>query len=548
MARTNRGPDQDVDHGPYPAGTIDEKPGRVQRRAGYRDPLAGAKGNEPDVSTPSAAYECMKPRWDRIATLLAGTSAMRAAGEVYLPKHQYETDENYKERLSRATLKNYTLRTLETLTGKAFKNPPRLNDDVPQQLKDLAEDIDQEGTNFVVFSREWFRTSVAKAFSFVLVDHSRTERVEGRPRTLDDDRKEGVRPFWRLIDPEDVIHVRMEKIANEWKFTQVRIKEFELVPDGPWAERMSCRIRVLEPGRFELWELQRQKGKKEKWVKIDEGPMGLDYIPLVCYYTAKDGLCEGKPVLEDLAFINIEHWQSSSDQRNILTVARFPMLAVSGATANDEGVVIGPKKWLSVADPQGRIYYVEHAGKAIEAGANDLETLEDQMASYGAEFLRRRPGTASATGRALDSAEAISPLQAMAVDFKDALELALKYTADWLKLTGEKAGGSVTFEVKSDLNIGDGKELDMLDSARARRDISRKTLLAAFKRRDILPDDFDPDEDLEELQNEPPGPGGGLDSMFSSDPNARPPSDPAQPDPDGKAKQKTGPDKTALPE
>ena len=118
MARTNRGPDQDVDHGPYPAGSIDEKPGRVQRRYGYVDPLAGAKGKEPDVSTPSAAYEAMQPRWARIATLMEGTAAMRAAGETYLPRHQYETDENYKERLSRATLKNYTLRTLETLPTK----------------------------------------------------------------------------------------------------------------------------------------------------------------------------------------------------------------------------------------------------------------------------------------------------------------------------------------------------------------------------------------------------------------------------------------------
>lgn len=542
---TNRGPDQDVDYG-MPQGE-DSSPGKVQRRWGYRDPLSGARGKEPDVSTPSAAYLTMAPKWAMLDALLGGTETMRAAGEVYLPKHQYETDDNYKERLARATLKNYTLRTLETLTGKAFKNPPRLNDDVPQQLKDLAEDIDQEGTDFVVFAREWFRSAVAKAFSFVLVDHSRTERVEGQVRTLADDAKEGVRPFWRHIEPEDVIHARMEKIDNKWQFTQARIKEFELVPDGPWAERLAARIRVLERGSFQLWELQRQKGKKEKWVKIDEGPMGLDYIPLICYYTAHDGLCEGKPVLEDLAYINVEHWQSSSDQRNILTVARFPMLAVSGATANDgdSPVVIGPKKWLSVADPQGRIYYVEHAGKAIEAGAKDLETLEDQMASYGAEFLRKRPGSASATGRALDSAEAISPLQAMAIDFKDALELALQYTADWLKL-GDKKGGSVVFEVKSDITIGDGKELDVLDSARARRDISRVTLLTELKRRDILSEEFDADKDLEAIEKEPPGPGGGLDGLFPSNGNNPPPKDPAAPDPSKTAPGPRGPDPSAL--
>ncbi len=519
------GPDQDVDSG-MPTGE-DSKPGRKVRHWGFS--LSGS-GDEFDKGpgTRSAAYLAMAPKWDRINALLGGTATMRAAGELYLPRHPYETAEAYGVRLDRAVLNNYTLRTLESLTGKAMKDPPRLVEEgdgkVPDQIVALMGDVDQDGTDWQVFAREWFMSAMAKHAAYVLVDFTRTDAVPGRERTLEDDARDGVRPFWRLYSAEDVIFQTKRLVNGRWRFDHVRLLEREEVPDGEWNTRVALRIRVLEPGRFDLYELKkRQKNAKAKWERIDGGPMGLDEVPLVDFYTAKDGPGEGKPPLEDLAFLNIQHWQSSADQTNILTVARFPMLAVSGASASDgdKPVVIGPNKWLSVADPNGRIYYVEHAGNAIAAGATDLESIEDKMASYGAEFLRRRPGTASATGRVLDSAEAISPLQAMAIDFKDALEQALQLTAKWLRLDN---GGSVVYEVKPDISLGDGRDLDFLDAARDRRDISRKTYLAEAKRRDILSEEFDEEKDKEELDKEPPPEQTGLDMRIRAGGSRKPPS------------------------
>ncbi|UUV44779.1 portal protein [Rhodobacter phage RcRudolph] len=534
--------DQYADRG-MPQG-IDEKPGTIQRRWGDKSPLsAPGVAKKPDVSTPMASYLAMVPKWEIIDTVLGGTASMRAAGEKYLPRHQYEGNEAYKERLDRATLKNYTLRTLENLTSKAFRDPPILNDDVPEQIKKLLEDADTEGNNFLVFSRAWFRSSVQRAFGFVLVDHTRAQVIEGRERTLDDDRKEGVRPFWRLVDAADMLFLRAEKVGDKVRVVEARIREWETEQDGEWGQKTVERIRVLRPGTFELYEKRIvRKGAKPKWVRVDGGPMGLDYVPIVSFYTSKEGLADGKPVLEDLAYLNVEHFQSSADQRSILTVARFPILAVSGASnadPNGEPVVIGPKKWLSVADPQGRIYYVEHAGNAIAAGRTDLEDLEDQMASYGSEFLRKRPGASSATGRALDSAEAISPLMAWGMDFKDALELALQYTADWLKL-GEGKGGSVAYQIKPDVSVGESKELDALDSARERRDISRKAYLGELQRRDILSPEYDADKDKTELDKEPPPEQNGFEATIKSSGRGSAPKDP-----EGTGTpQKRGPERT----
>ena len=65
-------------------------------------------------ATTSSAYDCMAPRWRVIESLLGGTESMRAAGELYLPKHVEESDKGYQERLQAAVLLNMVEQTLDT--------------------------------------------------------------------------------------------------------------------------------------------------------------------------------------------------------------------------------------------------------------------------------------------------------------------------------------------------------------------------------------------------------------------------------------------------
>lgn len=125
------------------------------------------------------------------------------------------------------------------------------------------------------------------------------------------------------------------------------------------------------------------------------------------------------------------------------------------------------------------------------------------------------------------------------MDFKDALELALQYTADWLKL-GEGKGGTVAYQIKPDVSVGESKELDALDSARERRDISRKAYLGELQRRDILSPEFDEAKDKAELDKEPPPEQNGFEATIKSSGRGGAPKDP-----DGNGTpQKRGPERT----
>ena len=137
--------------------------------------MANHPNKKPTVASPSSAYLRMAPRWRMIDVLLGGTEAMRAAGKEFLPQYDNESDKNYQSRLQRATLLNMTEQTLDTLAGKPFREAIVLDEDVPTQIEDLAEDVDMQGNNLQVFARSWFREAWAKGFSHVLVEHPTPE-------------------------------------------------------------------------------------------------------------------------------------------------------------------------------------------------------------------------------------------------------------------------------------------------------------------------------------------------------------------------------------
>src|SRR5690606_34713656 len=87
-------------------------------------------------------HAVMAPRWFLINSVLGGTETMRAAGEIFLPKHAGEEHDNWERRRDQGVLVNALEMTLDTLVGFPFAQPIRLEQDVPQEIKTLSEDID----------------------------------------------------------------------------------------------------------------------------------------------------------------------------------------------------------------------------------------------------------------------------------------------------------------------------------------------------------------------------------------------------------------------
>jgi hypothetical protein len=356
------------------------------------------------------------------------------------------------------------------------------------------DDVDLNGNNLDVFARSWFRDGVAKAFSHVLVEFPRVDL--GQPRSMADDDAMNIRPYFVHIKPEQLIFALSMRNNGKEFLTHIRIQEDVVSLDG-WEEVVTTQIRVLEVDYYNAGTddepdfVQKvrvdihQQDEKEVWKIIDTFWMDIDFIPLVTFYADRQGFMVGKSPLEDLADLNIRHWQSMSDQISILTVARFPMLACSGGDDEEGRLVIGPKEWLYTPDPAARFYYVEHKGAAIEAGRKDLQDLEKRMQSYGAEFTKERPDRESASARNLDSTEATAPLQDVTFRFNDAMNNALWMMSEWMRKN--HIGKAV---VPTEFTSPEAVELQTLYNTWTEGGLTTEEYLKELQRRGVLSEEF----------------------------------------------------------
>jgi len=65
--------------------------------------MSTAQSRHP-IETPIAEVDAMAKEWPIIDALLGGTPAMRAAGELFLPRRTLEDPKDYEARLSTSTL------------------------------------------------------------------------------------------------------------------------------------------------------------------------------------------------------------------------------------------------------------------------------------------------------------------------------------------------------------------------------------------------------------------------------------------------------------
>ncbi|HEY9145729.1 MAG TPA: DUF4055 domain-containing protein, partial [Thiobacillus sp.] len=253
------------------------------------------------------------------------------------------------------------------------------------------------------------------------------------------------------------------------------------------------------PGSWQLW---RQTGDKGEWEIYREGRTSLTEIPFAPIYGRREGFMVGKPPMLDLAYLNVKHWQSQSDQDTIEHVARVPILAGVGI---EEGSPITVGANCAVNLPLGAdLKYVEHSGASIKAGADSLIRLEEQMIQSGAELLVKKPGDRSATESANDAEGNKSDLQRMAEMFMDSLDLAMYFTA---KFMGLDSGGTV--KLYTDFGAGTLSEASaqLVLNIQQGGLITKGTAIKELQRRGVLDEAVDADDELALVEAEGPAPG-----------------------------------------
>jgi hypothetical protein len=415
-----------------------------------------------------------------IRDLSAGTPRMRERGQTYLPMEAGESSTAYGVRLSRSLLFNAFVKVREGMIGIALKKNPNLDgedaegnpDPVPDVVKAHAEDIDLNGNHLDVFIKDVFRNVLNDGHAFILVDmQKRLDRssVTLSPTpTAEDDVKLKRRPYWVKYTKDQAINWKSDRVDGETVLTQITFKECATESDGNYTEKeivryRVLRLRVVEPktpttpaiyGSME-WELHEERSidGKSELVQVAGGPTTLDRIPVVTIYARQTGFLESQPPLEDLAYLNVGHWQQWSDL-NCQIRMLVPILEIKGELAHTEArvegaqtpkVAVGPGAALQFKDTDGGIEYKSADPGATGGMREALTDLEQRMSAVGLSIISPKPnqvGQAStATEKVLDQDERTSELASWLRALKDGVEAALEiHAVDYL---GLPTGGSI---------------------------------------------------------------------------------------------------------
>ena len=276
----------------------------------------------------------------------------------------------------------------------------------------------------------------------------------------------------------------------------VYLKGEDVRRNGEHGEETVSEITVWTPEDFATYA----KTKEEEDYALDDEASGrhsFKIVPIFPAYTNQTGFMTGTPPYEDLAWVNLAHWQSSSDYRNNLRISQVPIPYEAGTPVSEDPkapFVISASHVHRSQSPNYKIGFAETSGNALRAGREDLTDLEAKMMLLGMRPFVERTGNQTATARALDEANVQCDVQAWVRGLERTLEAAITLAAESMN---EKLPDDFSVDVFQDFAVSMKavENFKALTEARKLGDIDRRTYLEESRRLGFL----DEETDIEEL-------------------------------------------------
>ena len=492
------------------------------------------------VDTKSLEYQGMEDdySWDLITALLGGTKQMRAGGTTWLPQETKEESDDYTVRLNRSFLTNAFKDTINKATAKPFEKIATIkfdSDDVEKAMRPTIDDMDGKGTDFNQFAENYYQSGITWGLSHCHTDYSKKgvkideTTGEERKRNAGDDKDDMLRPINRILYTPSVIGWKKEEGANGTPFiSEVRIHEIIVrtisVEDGGdgWEEEEVDQIRVLRVDEYEIY----QKAPKDAEYFLIEDESGsiddkglINEIPITTLYVDEmEDLMVAQPPFFELAWMNLKHWQSDSDQRNALRFARFNQVFVAGMKAKEikAGLVFAPNRAGGSENEKASMSLIEGNGVGLKLGAEDIEHIEGQMQIMGWDVMAQRLANVKSNPQMAGEQKGVARIKMWVQATKKALEKVIILNAKWKGI--ELTADDFTINLFTDFTVGmfGSGDFKYIEQAASEGKLTDETYLSEMQRYDILSEDVNVEDEARDAKNQSVA---GFDSIINPKPN-----------------------------
>ena len=391
-------------------------------------------------------------QWELIRDCVEGEDAIKSKGETYLPRAMGMSDRRYNAFKRRARFVNYVYQTLEGTHGMIFRRAPVMK--YPAQIEKIVGNINREGSSAYQFFSDSVFDIMQTGWGGFLIDMPTAEDN----LSLFEAEKLGIRPYVTYYAAENIINWKFS-IINGVK-VPVLVVLLEYVEDeeaGMFTHKMKERYRVLyidDNGDYRqavIDKIKSARGKPQYTVEeklVTVRGKNINYIPFVF---APETI-PSKPMLLDIAHVNIGHYMKSADYENGVHLTEFPTGWVTGAAPqkDEEGniipIVLGQDSFLMFKDPSVKVGNLEFSGEGITHSEKALEAAELQMVVLGSRIITPERGMSETAESAnIHRAGENAKLASFARNMSEKATEILRIICDW-----EGCDGLVSIEFNTD--------------------------------------------------------------------------------------------------
>ena len=487
------------------------------------------------VNTPSPEYAAYIDIWSRCRHCYEGSDSVKAEGPAYLPpldSHQ-ENSKGYDAYRLRALYYNATGRTVEGLAGSIFQKPPRW--EVSKAAEEYLRDITLSGVTAEMFALRTTRNVLASGRWGILVDMAK--ETKGSPS----------RPYVVGYRAEDIYSWRTRSVGGDQQTHLIVLREQDQIedPKDEFVPEREERFRVLrlDKGQYvqEVW--RKPPGKEDyelsESIKPKRRGVPLSFLPFVFMSATTIEPTIEKPPLIDLVDVNLSHYRTMADLEHGRHYTALPTPWIAGSIQGDEEnekLSIGSGvAWM--LDQGGSAGMLEFSG----AGLGSLVTADTEkrkmMATLGARLLEDVGGAETATAVGMRHSGEHATLRTIAAVLEQGLSKTLQWIDWWMgtEATPEKVKSQIILNKEFFAIKASPGEVQAALAALQAEKISYPTFYnilseGGWTREGVDYKKEQSDIDIDREANLEAGK--EAQEAFGLGPNAQPPADSGEPDPE----------------
>lgn len=308
-------------------------------------------------------YNSRIAQWIKCRDAFEGEDQIKSKGETYLPRLKGQSDDDYKAYKRRALFYSITSKSLAALVGMSLSAGMRIS--------------------YPAAMVRYFEDSTMIQFSELIATVLQEVMLQSRVGIMIEAPEAGGNPYPVTYIAEDIV---------DWTESADGMLEFVRLREEVEIRNDTGEIVLVE--QFRELSFDSDGYYQQRTIRLDMDQTisptfagyKLNYIPFYAVNPIGVGFKDLKPMMLDIANINISHYLSSADLEHGRHFTGLPTPVITGGEVNGD-LHIGSTKFLVIPTKGSDAKYLEFTGQGLQSLEKAMAEKQGLLASMSARLL-----------------------------------------------------------------------------------------------------------------------------------------------------------------